>query len=246
MYLSIYLGGSYPIINSIIKIKTMVRLTEKDSVPRVEDAVERNMRLCTKNLNGEKYKAPLVPLYNDFREKKAKVEAAQKEVNFAQDAVWLYDDVLDNGLRDLNGRAKEFDRNNQGSKTASLLFPKGNVTGIVTLPYNEEPDVAQSIAQKVVSLGEGHELYPFAAKIETAVADCRKALADQVTAIRNLGMTKTDLQLSKIKLIRQYNANYFIAATDVDKDFAEKLFPRLRSSRRKKNNTVTENTEGEA
>jgi hypothetical protein len=220
----------------------MYRLSENDSANRVKDAVERHMRLCTQNRNTEKYKTSIQPIYDDFGEKLKQLEAMQKEVNFAQDLVWLFDEALDNVLRDLNGRAKEFDRNNHGNNTANLLFPGGNITSIVTLPDKEEPDAAQGIAQKVMALGASHELNPFAAKIGEAVANCRTALAQQLTAFQNLGNAKTALSISKFALVRQYNASYFVAANDVDKVFAEKLYPRLRPA--KKKNDDMENLNG--
>ncbi len=215
----------------------MVRLTEKDSVPRVADATERHIRLCNQTPGGEKYKAAIELHYSDFKEKKAKLDEMQKEVNFAQDIIWLKDGVLDNTLRNIGGRAREYDRNHPGNNTLNLLFPGGGVTSVVTLPDKEEPDAAHSIAQKIIALGEQHELYSFAAKIEEEVAECRTALAQQVTALQNLGDAKTALAISKMALVRQYNANYFTAASDVNKEFAEKLFPRLRPNKRKKNNT---------
>lgn len=224
----------------------MIRLSENDSVPRVEDATERHIRLCNQTPNAEKYKAVIEPLYSDFEGKKAKLKETQKEVSYAQDTVWLYDGALDNSLRDLSGRAKEYDRNNPGSNTAVLLFPGGNVSSIVTMPDKDEPDAAHGIAQKVIALGESHELYPYAAKIENAVANCRTALAQQIAAIQNQGDAKTALSISKITLVRQYNANYFAAANDVDKSFAEKLFPRLRPNKKKKGDTEADNEEESA
>jgi hypothetical protein len=213
----------------------MVRLSENDSNPRVKDATERHMRLCNQNPKAEKYKQLIQSCYNDFEVKRIKLEEAQKDVNSAQDIVWLFDGVLDNLLRNLNGRAKEYDRNNLGSSTVVMLFPGGNITSVTTLPDKEEPDAAHAIAQKVIALGDTHELYPFAAKIEEAVTNCRSALAQQVKAIQNMGDAKTALNISKIALVRQYNANYFVAAGDINKEFAEKLFPQLRPAQKKNN-----------
>jgi hypothetical protein len=213
----------------------MVQLSENDSNPRVKDATERHIRLCNQNPKAEKYRQLIEPKYNDFEVKRIKLEEMQKEVNFAQDNVWLFDGVLDNLLRNLSGRAKEYDRNNMGSNTLVMLFPGGNITSIITLPDKDEPDAAHAIAQKLIALGDTHELYPFAAKIEEAVANCRSALAQQVKAIQNLGDAKTALNISKVAMVRQYNASYFIAAGDVNKDFAEKLYPQLRPAKKKNN-----------
>jgi hypothetical protein len=213
----------------------MVSLSENDSNPRVKDATERHMRLCNQNPKAEKYKLLIQPCYNDFEVKRIKLEEAQKDVNSAQDIVWLYVGALDILLRNLNGRAKEYDRNNLGSNTLGMLFPGGNITNVTSLSKKEIPDAAHAVAQKVIALGHTHELYPFAAKIEEAVTNCRSALAQQVKAIQNMGDAKTALNISKIAVVRQYNANFFIAAGDVNKEFAEKLFPQLRPAKKKNN-----------
>jgi hypothetical protein len=211
----------------------MVSLSEDDSNPRVEDAADRHMRLCTQNLNAEKYRNTILTLFNDFKGNATKLNDSQKEMNAAKDSVKLFELVIRNVLRDLSGRTKEFDRNHVGSKTATSIFPGGNISDIISKNDEVQPDVAHSIAQKVLSLGVSHELFPFAEKIEKAVADCRKALAQQVIADQNLGDSKTAMSISKVAVVRQYNANFFAAASDVDKTFAEKLFPQLRSTKKK-------------
>lgn len=215
----------------------MIRLSEDDSVPRVEDACERHMRLCMQMRNADKYRTTIQPLFTDFESKKTAFENAGKEVNAAQDSVWLNDSILDDVLRDVHGRTKEYDRNHPGSDTAVLLFPDGNISAVITLSDKEEPDAAHGIAQKLVSLGQSHELYPLAAKIEEAVSNCRDALAQQVSALQAAGDAKTALSISKTMLVRQYNAGYFAAANDVSKSYAEKLFPQLRSSKKKADDT---------
>lgn len=210
----------------------MIRLSEDDSVPRVEDACERHMRLCKQVPGADKYRVSILPLLNDFKSKKIALEDAGKEVNAAQDMVWLSDYILDDCLRNLHGRSKEFDRSNPGSNTLTLLFPNGNITAVITMSDKDEPDAAHAIAQKVQSLGDTHVLAPYAAEIETAIGNCRIALAQQETAIRAEGEAKTALTISKVNLVRQYNAVYFKVAGDVDKNYAEKLFPQLRSKKK--------------
>ena len=121
----------------------------------------------------DKYRAIILPLFNDFKSKKTALDDASKEVNAAQDMVWLNDSMLDDCLRDVQGRAKEYDRNHAGSNTQTLLFPDGNISAIITLPDKQEPDAAHGVALKITSLGESHELYPLAARIESAVTACR-------------------------------------------------------------------------
>ena len=218
----------------------MVRLSEDDSVPRVEDAAERFKRLCAQCRNADKYQQSILPTYNDMMARKTTLDKARKESNAAQDTVWLYDSLLDDVLRDTQGRAKEFDRSNPGANTAGFIFPGGNITSIVTMPDKDEPEAAHAIAQKIVSLGNTHVLYPYAAQIESAVADCKDALAQQVAATRAEVDAKTALVISKVALVRQYNAIYYTAASDVDKNYAEKLFPKLDPPKKKKGGTASE------
>lgn len=219
----------------------MIRLTEKDSAQKVNDATEKHIHSCNQSsVDATKYKNLIQPLYDDFVGKKAKLEEVQKTVKFAKDAIKLSDKKLDNILRDLSGRAKEYDRNNSGTNVALLLFPNGNVTDVIYTSDEKEIEIAHSIAQKIVSLGPDHELFTFAAKIDQAVTNSRTAFDEYKTAQQNEADAKTALTISKVGVVKQYNANYFIAATDVDKTFAESLFPSLRKNKKKTNNSETE------
>ncbi|SRR6266542_6159053 len=221
----------------------MINLTEDDSVKRVEDATERHVRLCRQNPNADKHVIVIQPLYLDMEAKKTQHEQTEKDVNAAQDTVWLWNNILNDALRDLHGRAKEYDRNHPGSKTCTLIFPGGNITPIIALPDPDRPDAAQAIVQKTTSLGTTHELFPLAEKIDKAITSCNDAAKQLKTAIQSEGNANTVLTISKIALVRKYNANYFVAASDVDKAFAERLFPPLRvTKKKKKDNGKTANT----
>jgi hypothetical protein len=199
------------------------------------------MRLCTQVPGGEKYGTSILPSYNDMMAKKAALKAAKKNVNSALDSVILFDTGLDDILRDVQGKAEAYDRKHPGSNTATLIFPNGNITPIITMPNEDEPEAAHGIAQKIQSLGAEHELYPNAALIEAAVVKCQTALKGRIDATTAHGEADTALYISKIMLVRKYNANYFVAANDVDKNFAEKLFPKLDPPKKKKGGTDTTN-----
>lgn len=205
----------------------MIRLTDDDSIPRVEDASERFMHLCGRIKNGGKYQNLIKLFYDDFEVKKRTHELSEKATTSSLDVVKLHNSILGDILRDVQGRAKEIDRNNSGSDLQGLLFPDG-LSPIVNLPDKEEPAAAHAISLKVTSLGAEHALYPFAAQIETAIKDCEESLADQVDTKKAEEDANTTLTISKIKLVNQYNTIYHIASTDYGKAYAEKLYPQLR------------------
>ena len=59
----------------------MVRLSEDDSVPRVEDAAERFKRLCTQCRNADKYQQAILPTYSDMMAKKTIVPKPATNIN---------------------------------------------------------------------------------------------------------------------------------------------------------------------
>ncbi|HEX3006918.1 MAG TPA: hypothetical protein VHO90_04820 [Bacteroidales bacterium] len=209
----------------------MVRLTDDDSYPRVEDASERHMRLCTQNVNGQKYSNLLKLFYDDFEEKSTAYKKAAKESTFAFDTGKLRNAELDGVLRDVNGRAKEYDRNHPGNSLEKMLFPDG-LTEVVDMPDAAEPEEARSISQKIKSLGAEHVLFPYAALLDAAITACETAFTGIVTANKAEGNAKTDFEITKLKLVKQYNDNFFIAAHDNGKFYAEKLFPKLRKPKK--------------
>lgn len=209
----------------------MIRLTNDDSLPRVDEAADRHIRLCAQTKGAKKYEDLIKPVYTEFQTKLMAYRAAQRTCSAALDTIKLTNSVLDDTLRDAQGRVKEYDRNNPGSNQLSVIFPEG-VTPIIYMPDKDEPAAASAIAKKIASLGQQTELYPLVAKIEAAVAECQKSFEQQLAAQKAEGDANTDLVIVKLKLVRQYNANYFLAATDVDKNYAEKLFPVIKTSKK--------------
>jgi len=211
----------------------MIRLTDEDSFPRVEDAAERHLRLCTQSKNGAKYADLIKLFYNDFEDKRDVYKKAVKNTTFALDSTKLRDTELDDVLRDVNGRAKEYDRNNPGSNVESLLFPEG-LTEVVNITDKAEPEAARGIAKKITSLGAEHPLNSFVSLIETAIQASELAFEELVTVSKAEGNANTDFVISKLKLVKQYNASYFVAANDFGKSFAEKLYPKLHTEKKEK------------
>lgn len=209
----------------------MLHLTDSDSPARVIDAVIRHERLCRQNRGAEKYVQTLAAPTKVFNEAMAAKEAADMEVTAAYDSVRLQDLILDDILRKVNGRAKEADKTDPAGHYTEILFPAG-LTGIVNLALLKEPDAAHLVAQKIQSLGREHVLFPLANEIEEAITNCRTAAAGYTEAVRKAGDANTTLTLAKLALIRQYNANYHTAASEVSKGWAEKLFPQLNKGHR--------------
>jgi hypothetical protein len=100
------------------------------------------------------------------------------------------------------------------------------------MSLSDEPEEAEQIASKIESMGEENLLFPLAAEIREAVEKCRQAAKDYAANLQTISGLQTEVELRKVNLSRQYAHNYFQAASEFGKNYAEKLFPEIHSSHR--------------
>lgn len=205
----------------------MLQLTEKDSFPFVEDCTDRHVRLCAQTIGGEKYAAKIKVPYDNLNSKLVNRKAASKNVSAAGDVIWLHNEELNNVIRKVQGRAKEYDKQHLGANTTIFLLPDGNITPIIELKVEEKPVKVNAISLKLVSLGNTHTLFPLAAEVDLAVNNLTDKLKLREDAKTLYSAANTEAYVAKVALVNQYNANYFDAAHDVNKEYAEKLFPHI-------------------
>jgi hypothetical protein len=190
-----------------------------------QNASRRHMKLCRQNKKGETFIDKIKPAYIDLETKGNILKQVQDDRLDANDTVRLKDLFLDDELRKLHNRSKEYDRENPGENVAKLLFPNGNISSVITTSNSKQPQLVAQITKKVKSFGSDHALYPFAKSIDIHVNECNDALAAHEECIKAVNTAKTEVELAKAELRRIYNANYFDAASKFGKSYAERLFP---------------------
>lgn len=211
----------------------MTNLSEHDSSAHVLDAVERHQRLCRQTPNGSKFETAIQVAYNGLKTKYNSRKEAVQERMMTYDMIRFNDLSLDDVLRKVHGRAKEFDRAHPGANVLVLLFAEGKITPLFTMPYDKEPLEAMLVAQKIESLGTNHELYPLVEEIRKGVEACLQGLKELELAVSKQSIAWADEEIAKITVCRQYENNYLSAATEFGRNFAEKLFPNLTSNVKK-------------
>lgn len=205
----------------------MFQLTDKDSFPFVDDSVDRHVRLCAQIVGGDKYSAAINVPYDNLIGKLDARKKARRNVSGAIDIIELHNDAVNSVIRKVQGRAKEFDSANLGAKTAVFLLPNGNITPVIEEKTKDKPEKAHEIALKISSLGNTHTLFPLAAELDEAANALTAKLKLKGDAEKAYLTANTEAYVAKVALVKQYNANYFDAAHDVSKEYAEKLFPRI-------------------
>ena len=210
----------------------MQNLHQRDSVARHLDAAERHIQLCRQNKYGEKFITNIQQAKDDLQTKQDVLKKALQDKTMAMDNIRLCDMLLDDIIRKLHGRAKEYDRDVPGQNVRMLLFPGGRLTPVISMPLNDEPNEAEQIAGKIESLGSDNPLLPIAMEIREAVEKCRQAAKEYTNSLQTISGMQTEAEIAKVALGRQYANNYFQAASEYGKNYAERLFPEIYSSYR--------------
>jgi hypothetical protein len=214
----------------------MARLIYKqDTLALHKRLTRRHIRLCGQIKGGASYAQAIQPKLNALLQTEQASAAADEVYENTYDDLVLKDAELDNGVRTLFERSKQYDRDN-GGNISVLLFPDLTFSDIVNMPYSEEPKKVQSLIQKLETLEQGHELRPLINFLQQRVDAVNVALEARKQAADNIRRCQVDEELAKNDLRAQYEANYLDARKLLGKQIAESLFPKIVRRRAKDEN----------
>jgi hypothetical protein len=214
----------------------MARLIYKqDTLALHKRLTRRHIRLCGQIIGGATYAQAIQPKLNALLQTEQMSTAADEAYENTYDDLVLKDAELDNGVRTLFERSKQYDRDN-GGHISVLLFPDLTFSDIVNMPYSEEPKKIQSLIQKLETLEQGHELRPLISILQQRVDAVNAALEARKQAADNIRRSQVDEELAKNDLRVQYEANYLDARKLLGKQIAESLFPKILRRRAKDEN----------
>jgi hypothetical protein len=205
------------------------RLQSTDSAERCINSGNRHTRLCSQAKGTESLIASIKPVIATCTVKQEALKAATKELDESYD-LWIFmDGLLDKAVKNTASRCKEFDRDNPGPGICLSIFPEG--TEVITKENREnEPDIVDNLAVRFENLGSEHELFSCAAKLREAAQKSRDACNSHKQIAKKVDIAKTELDIAKSELINQYISNMLDAEKSFGRDFANRLFPILRSS----------------
>jgi hypothetical protein len=210
----------------------MARLLYKDdSVALHKRLTRRHIRLCGQVKGGAPFAQAIQPKLNNLLQTEQALSVVSEVYENTYDDLILKDEDLDNSVRTLFERSKQYDREN-GSNVSVLLFPDLTFSDIINLPYSEEPKKVSSLIQKLETLEQGHELRPLIDVIKQKVNAVNAALDARQQAADAIRSCQVNEELSKNEVRTQYETNYLDARKALGKQIAESLFPKV--ARRKK------------
>jgi hypothetical protein len=210
----------------------MARLLYKDdSVALHKRLTRRHIRLCGQVKGGAPFAIAIQPKLDNFLQTEQALSAANETYENTYDDLILKDEDLDNSVRTLFERSRQYDREN-GSNVSVLLFPDLTFSDIINMPYSEEPKKVSSLIQKLETLEPGHELRSLVGFLQQRVDAVNMALDARQQASDTIRRCQVNEELAKNEVRAQYEMNYLDARKALGKQIAESLFPKV--ARRKK------------
>jgi hypothetical protein len=198
----------------------------QDTVALSGRMARRHTRLCGQVPGGAIYAQAMQPRLDNLLQKKRNLSAAVEVNENAYDDLIFEDTALDNSVRTLFERSRQYDRENRGNVSV-MLFPDLTFSDIVNMPYSEEPKKVAGLIQKLETLDPNHELRPLAEILQQRVNAVNAALDARAQAAENIRKCQVDVELAKNEVRTQYEVNYLDARKTLGRLIAESLFPKI-------------------
>jgi hypothetical protein len=187
---------------------------------------------------GAPFALAIQPKLDKFVQKIQARSVAENVAENVYDDLVLKDSYLDDGVRTLFERSRQYDREN-GDNITELLFPDLTFSNIIKLSYAEQAKKVRDLIQKLETLDQTHELRTLAETLQQKVNAVNEALEARNKAADTIRRCQVEEELAKNEVRLQYEANYFEARKLLGKRIAESLFSKATTRGTKKNEADT-------
>lgn len=207
-------------------------LRDPDSTSRHLTVVRRHLRLCSLFAGAGFLAANIQPAYAQLQSTAAAKQVAREAEEDARDDLNFHGLDAADTLRTLSERAKQRDRENPGDTAFARVFPEGGFGDYITSQGTVSASDCELLAKRVTALGANHSLASFVADLNGHRMAIDEAQKLTEAALRGRKAAEADDELAQAALRRAYEHN----ALDAQKKFgkrAERLFPRIRSNKRR-------------
>jgi hypothetical protein len=214
----------------------MARLPQaSSSTATLIETGRRACRLCDRAGNGaQKYAGIIVSAGDALTRVTETTRAKTFDRITSYDAAVLADSRLDDAVREAFRACEKYDRNSQGAPVLEKAFPGGVFTPIVMASRAQKRALAARIIASFTGMdSEGGQLTGIAKELDSALA--KAAEAQEVLEKSVLEQEKNEAldALARKEYMDKYNAIYHKACGDIGRTKANKLFPLIRSWKKK-------------
>lgn len=208
-------------------------LSKIDSATRATRAVRRHLRLSRRQPDAEAKRiaeriiGPLTALERALDKASSAADAAQD----AFDDWYQEDQLLDQYVRKLGFRCREWDASRPADQTSARVFGGMTPSEVTRAPRHKQPDLVAQIVVRGRELPEGHSGRELLGDLERLAASSRSAHRAYLDAEQRAGAARAEVDIARLTVIRAYRDNYIDIERACGRDVAEACFPLLRKSR---------------
>lgn len=213
----------------------MSRLPQSTSSVKTLIATGRRVcRLCDREDSAAKeYATEIVAMGNELLAIREDVETKIMERFTGYDGMKFTEAQLDDQIRITGYSIRMFDGENDCAPF-DKVFPDGGYSRIIKAPRDRKRELVSRLITRIASLApESSSLGAMNAALAAALQKHTEAVQAYGSSLLEEACGKACERLGKKKWVQRYNAVYFRACSDLGRRKANRLFPVIRSSKRK-------------
>jgi len=209
-------------------------LSKKDSAAKIKRAVRRHLRLSRRHPDGEA-KVIAQRILEPMAALERAVAAASAAADAAEDAFddWNQEDhLLDQQVRKLGFRCREWDASRPGDQTLRRVFGGLSASEVTRMPRHEQPDFVVKMVVRGRELPAGHSGAELLDDLARLAQSSRRAHRAYLDAEQRVGAANAAVEMARLVVVRAYRDNYIDIERASGSEVADACFPILRRSRR--------------
>lgn len=214
-------------------------IAESRSSETHESICNRHVRLCQRTKGTDPLIQNISPLIVNLTNKRLETQKCKQRKEEMNDGVILANSMMDDEVRTLHEKCKQYDREHPGSQLVKRIFPDGKLSEIIRASLKSQ---AMEMGQLIVRLNTLEQEHP----LRTAIAPLAESISKEQEAQQlyreAIGQWKAAIaeeDIAKAELRKQYEHNYLDAVKLFGKRFAQRLFPKLGKSKNSSEEQIT-------
>ena len=185
----------------------------------------RHSRRCKQTKGATELASAIDPFITELETKSSETKKEKLSHNNSYDDLIFNSSGLDDCIRTISDRAKQYDRENPGRPVHKLLFPNGGYSTILRFPIAKKANASEELKERIKSLGEEHVLAAQVLLLTEAITNVRTSITALQQADTKVRTAIANEEVAQANLRKRYEFNYLDAIKMFGKTFANRLFP---------------------
>jgi len=206
-------------------------IAESRSSETHESICNRHQRLCQRTKGADVLVQSIAPCIVNLSNKRIDTQKRKQYKEEMNDGVLLANSEMDDEVRTLYEKCKQYERERPGSQLVKRIFPGGKVSDITGASLKSQAMEMGQLIVRLNSLDLEHPLRGSILPLQESITKEQEAQRLYSEAFAQWKAAMVEENIAKAELRQQYEHNYLDAVKLFGKRFAQRLFPKLTKSK---------------